>query len=104
MPLYKISGRFADNHTFTVPSIEADGPQEAIDAITSADDVKNYGQDVTLIIARRLGGAPKKIKISDKPAAERKGGRKKATATPAPAPQPANAPAPQPQHQPSKRR
>lgn len=94
MPLFSVRGRFANNYTFAVNPVDGADAKDALATVLNADEIKNYGQPVAMVSVKALGASKKKVRISDKPAAERKsgGGRKKKDATPA-----ATAPAAQPQ-------
>lgn len=75
--LFSVRGKFANNYTFTVNPVDAATPHEALATVVGSDDIKNYGQPVTMVTVKALSGKNRKIKISDKPAAERKGGGRK---------------------------
>ena len=83
--LFRVAGKFADNFTFSINPVDAEGPREAMAAVLGEPSVKaaitTHG-DVNTIVVKRLSGKNSRVRISDKPAAERKGGgRKKKGAT-----------------------
>lgn len=85
--LFKVSGKFASGHTFSVNPIDGDDAKDALGKVINSDEVKNYPSPVTSVMVKALSGKNKKIRISDEPAAERKPSKKKtapAPATPAP--------------------
>src|SRR5437879_3463487 len=92
MPLFRVAGRFADNFTFSVNPVDGADAREALNSVMNAEEVRAYGKPVVMVSVKALGGSKKHIRISDKPAAERKGGgRKKKTDTTATATPPASA-------------
>lgn len=90
--LYRVTGKFANNYTFTIPSIDATSPAEALSKVHGDEEIKNYESPVVMVTVKALGGSKKAVKISDKPAAERKKGGKKGGAATAPAAAAAAAP------------
>lgn len=87
MPLYRISGKFADNHTFST-TVDGEDAGQALASFQAFDDVKNYkGGAVTQVnVVQQVGKS--RIRISDEPAKPRKPREKKvkpaASAVPAP--------------------
>lgn len=85
--LFKVAGKFADRHSFSINPVDGADAKEALGNVLNSTEIKEYGSPVVLVSVKALGGSKSKIKISDKPAAERKNGKKKtAPATPAAAP------------------
>lgn len=89
--LFKVSGKFANNYTFSLNAIDAADAKEALGQVHAMDEIKSYGSPVVMTTIKALGASKKKIRISSEPAKERTGGgRKKKDAAPS---QPAPAPA-----------
>lgn len=90
--LYSVTGRFGNNFTFRVNPVDAETPHEAIEQIYESKEIKDYAANnetsVVLITAKAFSGKKSRIRISDEPAKERQGGKKK-KGTPAPATTPA---------------
>jgi hypothetical protein len=79
--LFAVRGKFANSFTFSVNPVDGADAREALGSVLASDEVKNYGHPVIMVTVKALSGSKKRIHISDKPAAERKGGgRKRATA------------------------
>jgi hypothetical protein len=78
--LYRISGKFADNHTFSA-QVDGDSPKDALATFQGFDDVTAYGQPITQVSVIRMEGK-KRIRISDEPSKPR-APRGKAAAQPA---------------------
>jgi hypothetical protein len=90
--LFKVSGKFANNYTFSLNAVDATDAKDALASVHASDEIKNYGSPVVMTTVKALGGSKKGIRISDEPAKERKGGGRKkkvVVETPAPTPQPA---------------
>lgn len=82
--LFRVSGRFANGHTFSINPVDGADAKEALGNVTSDPSVRDYGHPVISITVKALSGSRKKIRISEKPAAERKPSKPKtenATAT-----------------------
>lgn len=77
MPLFRVTGRFADNFTFSVNPVDGADAREALGAVIHSPEIRDYGQPVVMVTVKSLSGSAKRVRISEKPAAERKGGRKK---------------------------
>lgn len=94
MPLFSVRGKFADNFTFSVPTVDGSDARDALGLVMDADEIKNspHGK-VKQFFVKALAGDKRRIRISDKPASERKGGRRKKT-TDAPATAAPTTPAP----------
>lgn len=85
MPLYAVRGKFADNFTFSVNPVDGTDAKDALGNVINSEEIRTYGSPVVAVSVKSLTGAKKRIRISDKPAAERKGGgRKKKDVTAAP--------------------
>lgn len=82
--LFRVSGKFADRHTFSMPLIDGTDAKDALAQVTSDPAVRDYGSPVVSITVKALGAGKKKIRISDKPSAERKPKSATKTATQAP--------------------
>lgn len=74
MPLFRVSGKFADNHTFSVNPVDGTDARDALANVLGAVEIREYGETVVMVTVKSLTGSKKRIRISDKPAAERKGG------------------------------
>lgn len=82
MPLYSVRGKFADNFTFSVNPVDGTDAKDALGNVVNSQEIRDYGQPVVMVTVKSLSGSKKHIRISSKPAAERKGGgRKKKDAT-----------------------
>lgn len=80
--MFRVSGKFADGYTFSVNPVDAPTPHEALVKVTGDPAVTQRGQPVVFVTVKVLTGKNSKIRISDKPAKERKGGgRKRGTKT-----------------------
>lgn len=77
MPLFRVAGKFADNFTFSVNPVDGADAKDALGTVLNADEVRNYGKPVVMVSVKALSGSKKHIRISTKPAAERKGGGRK---------------------------
>lgn len=78
MPLFRVAGRFADNYTFSVNPVDGADAKEALGHVINAEEIRGYGKPIVMVSVKALSGSRKRIRISDKPAAERKGGGRKA--------------------------
>ena len=76
MPLYRISGKFANGHTFST-TVDGETPKDALMTFQGFDDVKNYGHPVTQVSVVQQQGKSR-IRISETPAKPRKPREKKA--------------------------
>lgn len=87
MPLFRVTGKFANGHTFSVPTVDGSDAKDALGAVVSAPEIVSAGHGAVVMVAvRSLTGSKRRIRISTEPAKERKGGgRKKKTETEAPA-------------------
>lgn len=89
--LFSVRGKFGNQHTFTVNPVDAPDAAAALTQVQNLDDVKSYAEKnggLVMTTVKALSGRKGKVKISDAPAAERKGGGRKPKApaqTPAPA-------------------
>jgi len=81
--LFRVSGKFANKHTFSVNPVDGTDAKEALATVMNSADVKEFGSPVISITVKALSGSNKKVRISDKPAAERKPSTPRKTATPA---------------------
>ena len=77
MPLYAVRGKFADNFTFSVNPVDGTDAKDALGNVVNSPEIREYGSPVVMVTVKSLTGAKKRIRISDKPAAERKGGGRK---------------------------
>lgn len=90
MPLFRVTGKFADNHTFSVNPVDGADAKEALGGVLHSQEIREYGSPVVMIAVRSLTGAKKRVRISSEPAKERKGGgRRPAAAAPTPNARPA---------------
>lgn len=95
MPLFRVTGKFADNYTFSVNPVDGADARDALGSVVGSPEIREYGEPVVMVTVKALSGSKKRIRISDKPAAERKGGgRKKKVESGANAPAPTPTPAP----------
>ena len=81
--LYRVSGKFADGHTFSA-QVDGDGPHDALNTFANFDDVKQYGKAISQVSVIRMEGKSR-VRISDEPAkprAPRKPSKPATTATP----------------------
>ena len=78
--LFSVRGRFADNFTFTINPVDASDAREALGFVHNSDEIKSHGSAIVMTTVKELGASKRKISISEKPAAERKGGRPKKVA------------------------
>lgn len=70
--LFRVSGRFANGHTFSVNPVDGEDARDALEKVTTDESVSGYGFDVVSVTVKALTGSKRKIRISEKPAAERK--------------------------------
>lgn len=70
MPLYRVAGKFADNHTFVVNPVEGTDAAAALASVVGGEEVKAYGQPVIACSVMKLEGK-KRVRISDEPAKPR---------------------------------
>lgn len=82
--LFRVSGKFADKHTFSINPVDGADAKDALATVIALPEVTGYGSPVVAVTVKALGGAAKKIRISEKPAAERKASTAAAPAAPAP--------------------
>lgn len=80
MPLFAVRGKFANNFTFSVNPVDGADAKEALASVLGSEEIRSYGQPVSMVTVKALSGSKKRIRISDKPAAERKGGGRKPAA------------------------
>jgi hypothetical protein len=81
MSLFRVSGKFADNYTFSVNPVDGTDARDALSNVLGSPEIREYGETVVMVTVKSLTGAKKRIRISDKPAAERKGGGRKKGST-----------------------
>lgn len=79
--LFRVSGRFANGHTFSLNPVDGEDAREALKNVMEDESVSGYGFDVISVTVKALTGAKRKIRISEKPAAERKPSKPRTTAT-----------------------
>lgn len=79
--LFRVFGKFADRHSFSIPMLDAAGPREAIASAVEDAEIRAHASPIVMIAAKALTGARRRVRISDTPAKERK--RKPKDATPA---------------------
>lgn len=70
--LFRVSGKFANGHTFSVNPVDGEDARAALETVLESDDVQRFGSPVASVTVKALSGGKRKIRISDKPAAERK--------------------------------
>lgn len=70
MPLYRVAGKFADNHTFVVNPVEGADASAALASVAGSEEVKAYGQPIAAVSVMKLEGK-KRVRISDEPAKPR---------------------------------
>lgn len=81
--MFSVRGKFKDGYTFGLTPVTANDAKAALAYVMDLDEIKSSEHgDVIAVFVKKLESR-KKIRISDKPAAARKGPKPAAPAAPA---------------------